>query len=352
LGNTRATGVYGHRAGEIVKTAGKEAGASLGLALAGFANSLRAAGDFQTAFDVGEQALQLLREQKDSYTLGRVYIMQAGTAMALGQYDTVHGLLGEGLELAREAGDPYRIALILNFRGDLERCERDYPGAKTNYENSIALFRQLNASRDLASALHNLGHTYLHLGDFERAYALFTESITIQQEQQNIPGMAECLIGFAAIAVLKSMPAACARLLSAAIGLGGQRPANVWTATRQEYEAALERTRSQLRETEFQAEQAVGHAFTIEQAVQYAFQLPLKKAQALQAIPDALTAREHEIMILMAQGKSNGEIAEELVVSKRTVEKHIANILSKLRLSSRAQVVRWVFESKQGKQSE
>ncbi len=48
--------------------------------------------------------------------------------------------------------------------------------------------------------------------------------------------------------------------------------------------------------------------------------------------------------MLIAWGKTNREIAQELVLSKRTVEKHAANILSKLGLTSRAQVVRWAIE--------
>jgi non-specific serine/threonine protein kinase len=57
-----------------------------------------------------------------------------------------------------------------------------------------------------------------------------------------------------------------------------------------------------------------------------------------------LTRREREIAGLIARGKTNGEIAAELVLSKRTVEKHVANIMSKLGLSSRAQIVRRVME--------
>jgi non-specific serine/threonine protein kinase len=61
--------------------------------------------------------------------------------------------------------------------------------------------------------------------------------------------------------------------------------------------------------------------------------------------PDVLTSREREVARLIAQGKTNGEIADELVVSKRTVESHIASILSRLGFTNRAQIVRWAFES-------
>jgi len=47
---------------------------------------------------------------------------------------------------------------------------------------------------------------------------------------------------------------------------------------------------------------------------------------------------------LIAQGKSNKEIAEALVLSNRTVEAHIGNILSKLHFTSRAQIAVWAAE--------
>lgn len=51
----------------------------------------------------------------------------------------------------------------------------------------------------------------------------------------------------------------------------------------------------------------------------------------------ALTAREREILALVAQGYANREIAERLVISERTARTHVSNVLSKLRLASRTQ---------------
>lgn len=51
----------------------------------------------------------------------------------------------------------------------------------------------------------------------------------------------------------------------------------------------------------------------------------------------ALTAREREILVLVAQGHANREIAELLVISERTARTHVSNVLSKLQLSSRTQ---------------
>ena len=57
-----------------------------------------------------------------------------------------------------------------------------------------------------------------------------------------------------------------------------------------------------------------------------------------------LTEREREVATLIAQGKSNRVLAEELVVSERTIAKHVENILSKLGFSSRAQIAAWAVE--------
>jgi DNA-binding CsgD family transcriptional regulator len=57
-----------------------------------------------------------------------------------------------------------------------------------------------------------------------------------------------------------------------------------------------------------------------------------------------LTEREREVAALIAKGKSNREIADQLVVSYRTVETHVGAILSKLAFSSRAQIAVWAVE--------
>jgi DNA-binding NarL/FixJ family response regulator len=65
-----------------------------------------------------------------------------------------------------------------------------------------------------------------------------------------------------------------------------------------------------------------------------------------------LTAREREVAILIAQGKSNQAIAEALVVTKRTVETHIGNIMFKLGSTSRTQIAVWAVETGLVRQAE
>lgn len=59
---------------------------------------------------------------------------------------------------------------------------------------------------------------------------------------------------------------------------------------------------------------------------------------------DALTEREREVLILIAQGRSNQEIADQLVISIKTVNRHRENIMAKLSLHSRVELVRYALE--------
>ena len=60
--------------------------------------------------------------------------------------------------------------------------------------------------------------------------------------------------------------------------------------------------------------------------------------------PHGLTARELEVLRLVAAGKSNREIAAELVISEHTVARHVQNIFAKLGVSSRTAATAYAFE--------
>jgi non-specific serine/threonine protein kinase len=61
--------------------------------------------------------------------------------------------------------------------------------------------------------------------------------------------------------------------------------------------------------------------------------------------PSVLSERERHVAILVANGRSNREIAEELVITKKTAEAHVSHILTKLGLGSRVQIATWSLQN-------
>jgi DNA-binding NarL/FixJ family response regulator len=67
-------------------------------------------------------------------------------------------------------------------------------------------------------------------------------------------------------------------------------------------------------------------------------------AEARRADEDPLSDREREVLRLLALGHTNQEISKQLFISVRTAETHRAHIMQKLRLSSRAELVRYALD--------
>ena len=68
--------------------------------------------------------------------------------------------------------------------------------------------------------------------------------------------------------------------------------------------------------------------------------IPSRRREATLANPAGLTARQVEILGLLADGSTNGEIAERLYISTKTVDHHVSALLSKLQVTSRRDAVR------------
>lgn len=77
---------------------------------------------------------------------------------------------------------------------------------------------------------------------------------------------------------------------------------------------------------------------------QFPKEKPLPPREAARQAFGGLTPREREVATLIAQGKTSREVADLLVVSERTAEVHVSNILGKLGFTSRAQIAAWAVE--------
>ena len=354
LGDAQAAIIWARQSVDLAEATGESNSPLLAFARDALSSASAVAGDYQTAFNLMEQNIHYYRHAGPRSYLGMALLAGGIGAIQLGRHDIAREWLGESLALARQDGNSYRIAHVLNYLGDLSRLEQKYAEAAETYTSALEMLRELDALRDQASLLGNLGFVYLHLGYIERAYGSFLESMAIQQAQQNQLGMIECLVGFAATAVAHGQPATAARLFAAVAAISGRPSVSAWKATRAELEYYLDRARNKLTEEDFQAAQAAGRALSLEQVVECAQHLPIGSEIAADTTKteDTLTSREQEVAELVAVGKTNREIAEDLVLSKRTVEKHVANILSKLGLANRTQIVRWAMEKRPPQGSE
>src|SRR5262249_50260726 len=111
------------------------------------------------------------------------------------------------------------------------------------------------------------------------------------------------------------------------------------------YDALVRRVQHELPPNVFVREQAAGRLLAPHQASDYAL-LPDGGADHAAAtrtpIPRGLTRREMEVAGLVAPGLTNPQIAHTLLLSRRTVGRHIEHIFAKLGVQARAEVAVWI----------
>jgi non-specific serine/threonine protein kinase len=347
LGDTSAARAYERTTVTLCQAAGKEGAQLLALAQAPINLAAIINGDFAGVYTTLEHSRQLSPEVEDELELPFGLATQGLAAIGLGKYQIARSLLEEALPAQQKVGDPWRIAVIISFLAHLEHWEQNYGRARVLYEEALTGFREVGATHEEPRTLQGLAHVHLQQGHLEQAYALICESVMAYQGEGNPKGLGECLIGFGVLASECGMPAEAVRLLTTGATHGKSLYLALLLSEGKEYDRYLAAARSQLTEQQFEQAQEIGRSQTLEEALEYALALPLASATPATKIHagfGGLTEREREIVALIVQGKRNSEIAEHLVLSKRTVEKHVANILSKLELASRAQIVRWAME--------
>jgi DNA-binding CsgD family transcriptional regulator len=129
-----------------------------------------------------------------------------------------------------------------------------------------------------------------------------------------------------------------------------RRAVAIWQQLRLPYEAAGARTRYAvaLRSTGSEADAALELRAAAAAFERLGAVTDAQEAEALLAgaagLPRGLTAREAEVLRLVAAGKSNREIAAELVISEHTVARHLQNMFVKLNVSSRSGATGFAFE--------
>ena len=186
-----------------------------------------------------------------------------------------------------------------------------------------------------------MGYVALAAGDRAGATARFTQALTQFRRLGEARGMAECLMGFAALAAAEGRAAEAARLFGAGEAALAALGTQLWPSNRPDYERWLARARRSLAAVDFDRAWAEGRALPLEQAAVLALEPRTAGADMPRPVhhqAPRLTPREQEVAQLAARGLTNRQIAEVLVIAEKTVANHLQHVLDKLDLHSRTQL--------------
>jgi DNA-binding NarL/FixJ family response regulator len=325
------------------------------------AHTLLSFGEFSPALSHAQEASRIATEIEHqqwmvatSYALGHTYVLLLAPAQAI-------TALEAGLSLAQELGSTFWIATLAAHLGRASILNHDLPAA---YATLQAVMPREQHPRTMAEREIALAWGELMLAQGEPGMALqmaehllaSTPGKVQGQSTQPIPHLLK--LKGEALMTLSHLDEAVEALEDARWGAVARNARPVlWTVHRSLGQAyQLLQRKEQARQERAAARQLIEELATtiddaslraqFERAALDSFpkeKPPLPREAARHAF-GGLTAREREVAALIAQGKTSREIADLLVVSERTAEGHVSNILGKLGFTSRAQIAVWVVE--------
>lgn len=228
------------------------------------------------------------------------------THLLLGDLDSAAEVFDTLFERCDQAGERWLLSYALWGRGFLELMHGDLERAENDLCETLKIKRFFHDSLGLAFALDVLAWTTAAKGSAERSAALFGAATQLWQT-----------IG---APILES---------------------KLFRAQRDKFE---EMARKKIGDAAFDAAFAQGSALTIEKTLARALRERAQPTAGIRRAPTELTRREREVADLVAEGLSNKDAAARLVISQRTAEGHVENILTKLGFTSRAQIASWVAQ--------
>jgi DNA-binding CsgD family transcriptional regulator len=270
-------------------------------------------------------------------------------ALHAGAYDRASAIFAEAERLIRAVGDQDGIAAVLGQLGYAALLQGDFQSAEARLGESLILYRGLGSKLGSGRVLIHLGRALNERGKPRAAAARLSEGISLTWEVGNRWYLAEGLEALAAARLADDHSESAACLWGAAEALRESIGAPVPPGDRQFYQTVICALRNRLGEEAFALAQSTGRGWTIEQSVADALKrdehvepnLPGESGQPTAL--GGLTAREIEVLRLVAEGKSNPEIADLLYISRRTASTHVTHILRKLDLSSRSAAAAFAF---------
>jgi non-specific serine/threonine protein kinase len=314
-------------------------------------------GDDERAIPWLDEAARLWTVADDAWGIGYTELARGVVEEDAGRYDEAEPRLIAALTCLTDAGAAtggalahFHLGVVAYGRGNLAEAER--------YLTATLTLAGPPERRGTAAAyaLQLRGLIAAESGDADRAAALLGESLAICRSLGNPAGISDALAGFAVLAARVGQAERGALLFGAVAAMDEISGARFGLPERITYERVVGKLRAALGEAAFAAAEAAGRKLSIEETIAEATAIapeaeaePARQAEAarperIAADQHGLTAREIEILGLLAQGRSNREIAEELFISPRTAGTHVANLCGKLGVHNRAAAAARAFQ--------
>lgn len=292
-------------------------------------------GNLETAEVLVGDALAAARSLRDA-DLVATALLQRGFVLHLrGRYGEARAALQECLALRDAVHDGLGSARALLHLGVVAYFgEGDVSRAWELQGRALALFRELANSRHIATALIAMAELARERQDPAVSREFLAEAVELVESLQDLPLLSLALYGAAAVAADENRHSLAVRLLGAAEGMERSCGAPPWPAVQEGSRRWLPSVTARLGHPRVAALRAAGARLTPVEASALA-------TTGESGADDPLSVREREISLLVAEGLTNRAIAQRLVISERTVEGHVAHILTKLGHSSRAQIAAW-----------
>jgi predicted ATPase/DNA-binding CsgD family transcriptional regulator len=276
----------------------------------------------------------------------------AWVALMQAAYPTARALGEESQALARAVGDDWALCLSLITLEQVALGEGELSTARRLVEEGLALMRRNGERWQLPISLDVLAQVAIAEGHHAEARRALREGLLVRQETGNRSGIVYSLEGIAALAAAESEVQSAIQLAGASASMReaiGERLSPLGQAMLNKWLLPLQQT---LGTHAIQSAWEAGRAMIIDHALELAFSATETPIKQPEQPPDSqkqhvteLSPREQQVAALLAEGLTNRQIAERLVVTERTVAAHIEHILDKLGFASRHQVAMWAADN-------
>jgi len=293
--------------------------------------------DYARARSSLEESLAIVGEFGDRPAVARRLRTLALVAMSEGDTAGAIELCRESLPMFREAGDERGVASVLIHLGWTQYISGDTDAGNELMGEALSIARAIGNEPVAADSMYGRAYGAQASGDLANARRLLVESIAAFRRAGMVGGEPTWLWASATLAAQEGRFESAARLVGGAEGLSQRSGSEITDWFMSPLQPLLDRAFSELG-TELSARLvAEGSRMSLDALMVEAVRDPAAEDA------DPLSPREREVLELVAGGLTNTEIAEQLFISKRTVESHVDHIKQKLRCRSRSQVIAWAL---------